>query len=134
MKKEIDLTSLFNPKSICIIGATENSLFVQKAINNLKAQGFNGKLYMVNPKYKSILGYTVYPSVLDIPVFVKRYQATSGVVASVVICGFIEGIQDKTKFIEVADQAIEKKKPINMNARWENGLSLVSLTRYTAKE
>jgi acetyltransferase len=67
VERKIDLTSLLNPKSICIIGATENSLFVQKAVNNLKSQGFDGKLYMVNPKYKSVFGYPVYPSVLDIP-------------------------------------------------------------------
>jgi len=241
-QKEIDLTSLFNPKSICIIGATENSLFVQKAISNLNFQGFNGKIYMVNPKYKSVFGYNVYPSVLDIPeevenaVFLvparfaveaasqcaekgvksitiitsgfaengraegRRFQEqikeiafkngillcgpncfgtispygqvanfcekipgklglgsigitmqSGALLASVVnlsqargidfsffvssgneaglessdyfrfflndphtnvVCGFIEGIQDKAKFIQVADQAIEKKKPI----------------------
>ena len=62
-----DLTSLVNPKSICIVGATENSLFVKKIVNNLKLQGFHGKLYMVNPKYNSVFGYPAFPTVLDIP-------------------------------------------------------------------
>lgn len=62
-----DLTSLIHPKSICIVGATENSIFVRKIVSNLELQGFHGKLYMVNPKYKSVFGYPAYPTVLDIP-------------------------------------------------------------------
>jgi acetyltransferase len=62
-----DLNSLLNPKSICIVGATENSLFVRKIVQNLESQRFGGKLFMVNPKYKSVFGYSAYPTVLDIP-------------------------------------------------------------------
>ncbi|MEI9478041.1 MAG: CoA-binding protein, partial [Deltaproteobacteria bacterium] len=64
---EMDLKNLLNPKSICVVGATEKSLFVKNIANNLKFQGFQGQLYMVNPKYKSVFGYAAYPTVLDIP-------------------------------------------------------------------
>lgn len=59
--------SLLNPKSICIVGATENSMFVRKIVDNLKSQGYSGTLFMVNPKYKSVFGYAAYPNILDIP-------------------------------------------------------------------
>lgn len=62
-----DLNYLLNPKSICIVGATENSLFVRKIVNNLESQGFNGRLYMVNPKYTSVFGYPAFPTLLNIP-------------------------------------------------------------------
>ena len=71
MELKNDLNSLVNPKSICIVGASENSLFVKNIVNNLKFQGFSGKLYMVNPKYKSVFGYAAYPTVLDIPESLK---------------------------------------------------------------
>ncbi len=64
---EKDLASLVRPKSICIVGATENSIFVRKIVGNLEVQGFKGKLYMVNPKYKSVFRYPAFPTVLDIP-------------------------------------------------------------------
>lgn len=67
MELKRDLDSLLNPKSICIVGATEKSIFVQKTVHNLEFQGFNGQLYMVNPKYESVFGYTAYPSILDVP-------------------------------------------------------------------
>jgi acyl-CoA synthetase (NDP forming) len=67
MKLSNDLSCLVHPKSICIVGATENSIFVQKIVNNLGSQGYNGKLYMVNPKYKLVFGYPAYPTVLEIP-------------------------------------------------------------------
>ncbi len=62
-----DLNILLNPRSICIVGASENSLFVKNVVNNLESQGFGGKLYMVNPKYKSVFGYDAFPTVSDIP-------------------------------------------------------------------
>ena len=62
-----DLNHLLNPKSICIVGATEKSLFVRKIVSNLESQGFNGKLYMVNPKYHSVFGYPAFPTILDLP-------------------------------------------------------------------
>lgn len=62
-----DLSCLVHPKSICIVGATENSLFVRKIVNNLESQGYTGKLYMINPKYKSVFGYPAYPTVLEVP-------------------------------------------------------------------
>ena len=67
MEVKKDLSSLLIPKAICIVGATENSLFVRKIVNNLEFQGFSGKLYMVNPKYKSVFGYPAFSTVLDIP-------------------------------------------------------------------
>src|SRR3989304_2583032 len=61
------IASLVRPGSICIVGATETSLFVRKVVGNLEAQGFSGKVYMVNPKYNSVFRYPCYPSVLDVP-------------------------------------------------------------------
>jgi len=67
MKGTKDLNTLLNPASVCIVGATENSLYVRKMVTNLKLEGFEGRQYMVNPKYQSVLGYPAFPTVADLP-------------------------------------------------------------------
>lgn len=67
MEVKKDLNPLLNPASVCIVGGTENSLFVQKIVKNLELEGFTGRLVMVNPKYNSVFGYPTYPTIMDIP-------------------------------------------------------------------
>ncbi len=63
-----ELSKLFSPKSIAVIGASTNPEKVGYAVlNNLISIGFRGKLYPVNPKHDDVLGLKCYPSVLDIP-------------------------------------------------------------------
>ncbi len=63
-----DLTSLFYPRSIAVIGASRT--FGKPGYNivlNLKNHGFRGRIYLVNPNAKEILGFKCYSSVLEIP-------------------------------------------------------------------
>ena len=62
-----NLKSIFEPKSIAIIGATEKEGVVGNAIlTNIIESGFNGSLYPVNPKYKSIMNLKAYADVTEI--------------------------------------------------------------------
>ncbi len=57
---------LFDPESVAVIGATPKEGKVGYAIlNNLK--NFKGKVYAINPKYREVLGFPCYPSILDAP-------------------------------------------------------------------
>ena len=62
-----DLTPLLGPKSIALIGASENSAWSSALVQNLKELGYQGKLFPVNPKRETAFGLPCYPSVLDIP-------------------------------------------------------------------
>ena len=62
-----DLTPLLSPKSIALIGASENSAWTSALAQNLKELGYKGKLYPVNPKREVVFGIQCYPSVVDIP-------------------------------------------------------------------
>ena len=66
--KKLNLDRLFNPRSIAMIGASANprkwGLIV--LLNILKGN-YSGKIYPVNPKEESILGYKCYPNVGEIP-------------------------------------------------------------------
>src|SRR3989339_2278982 len=62
------LDSLFSPKSIAIIGASNRPLTIGYRITqNLKDIGFKGPIYPVNPKDPEINGLKAYPSITAIP-------------------------------------------------------------------
>ena len=59
--KEIDL--IFKPKSIAIVGATNNpKKYGYQFVNFVKGQGYTGKIYPINPKGGEVLGLKIYPS------------------------------------------------------------------------
>jgi len=63
------LKQFFNPKSIAVIGA---SIKPDRAgylvINNLLAEGFNGAIMPVTPKYRAVHGVLAYQSIADLPI------------------------------------------------------------------
>jgi len=63
-----NLNKLFNPKTIAVIGATSSKGRVGYAlISNLIGSAYEGIIYPVNPKRKSVLGVKAYKKVSDIP-------------------------------------------------------------------
>ena len=62
-----NLKHIFEPKSIAIIGATAKKGVVGKSIlSNILQSDFNGAVYPVNPKYKSIMSLRSYSDINDI--------------------------------------------------------------------
>lgn len=62
------LDALFSPRSVAVIGATENAGSVGRTLMwNLMTSPFGGTIYPVNPKRPSVMGIKAYPSVKDIP-------------------------------------------------------------------
>ena len=63
-----DLERFFNPQSIAIIGASQDLVTISgQPLRHLKAHGYRGTLYPVNPRYPEILGHKCYPSLADVP-------------------------------------------------------------------
>ncbi|MDD3352704.1 GNAT family N-acetyltransferase [Zoogloea sp.] len=61
------LSTLFEPASIAVIGASEAPQSVGRVIfGNLQEAGFRGRLHAVNPKYESVFGQPCHRSVEDI--------------------------------------------------------------------
>ena len=65
MRKDIaNLKYVFDPKSIAIIGASDNPEKLGNVIlKNLVDGGYEGKIYPVNPKYSELLGLKCYSSI-----------------------------------------------------------------------
>ena len=62
-----DLSKLFNPKSIAVVGASERFGPGSLVIENLSTLGYQGKIIPINPRYKTIQGLACYPSLLEVP-------------------------------------------------------------------
>ncbi|MEQ1776777.1 MAG: CoA-binding protein, partial [Burkholderiales bacterium] len=63
-----DLESFFSPKSIAIIGASQDLITISgQPLSHLVSHGYQGKLYPVNPRYQEILGHKCFPSLADVP-------------------------------------------------------------------
>ncbi len=62
------LDVFFSPKSVAVVGATENPGSVGRTILwNLMTSPFGGTVFPVNPKRPSVLGVKAYPSLSEIP-------------------------------------------------------------------
>ena len=58
------LTTLFEPKSVAVIGASERENSVGNVIfRNILESGYKGRLYAINPKHESILGVATHQSI-----------------------------------------------------------------------
>jgi len=63
-----DLAPFFEPDSVVIVGASSASGKPgHEVIRNIQANGYAGKLFLVNPKGGEILGLPVYPSIERLP-------------------------------------------------------------------
>jgi acetate---CoA ligase (ADP-forming) len=68
MKHSGNLDSLFAPKSIAVIGASNRQGSVGRAVfTNILLNEYAGTVYPVNPKDRSISGVRSYPTVQDLP-------------------------------------------------------------------
>lgn len=64
----IDLERFFNPRSIAIIGASQDFITISgQPLKHLQSHHYQGKLYPVNPRYPEVAGVKCYPSLAEVP-------------------------------------------------------------------
>ena len=62
------MDALFNPRTIAIIGASDDPTRIGgMPIRFLRQHGYKGKIYPVNPKYQEIAGLPCFRALIDIP-------------------------------------------------------------------
>jgi acyl-CoA synthetase (NDP forming) len=109
-----DLDRLFDPRSIAVIGAS-NVLgkWGLTMSMNIIGGGYNGRLYMVNPHEKSILGHPTYPtlSAIEEPVDVAIVAIPAKKVMAVLEEAIAKGIKNlvvvSSNFSEVSGEGTE---------------------------
>lgn len=68
MSEVSSLDAFFKPKSVAIVGASSDPKKVgNTALKNLVSMGYKGKIFPVNPREDSILGFRCYRNMLEIP-------------------------------------------------------------------
>jgi acetyltransferase len=125
------LTSIFAPKNVAVIGATEKEGSVGRTILwNLISSPFGGAVFPINPKRPSLLGIKAYPSIKDVPdqvdlaVIVTPSTSIPGLVAECVDSGVKGAIVISAGFKETGPDGVELERRMLENAR-KGGLRIV---------
>lgn len=136
------LDSIFKPKVIACIGATERVDSVGYAVmHNLLTGGFEGKVYPVNPKHKTIQGVTAYKSVKKLPqrpdlaIIVTPAATVPGIVLEcgeagvggllIISAGFKEAGEEGVRMLE---QITETSRAFGMRIIGPNCLGFINPT------
>jgi len=133
------LEVFFKPRSVALIGATEKTGHVGRAILwNLISSPFGGTVYPVNPKRTAVLGIRAYSSVGDVPEHVDlavvvtpaasvpsviRECADAGVRGAVIISAGFREIGEHGLALE--RQILETARHVNMRVVGPNCLGIM---------
>lgn len=121
------LDTIFAPKSVAVVGATETVGSVGRTIVwNLIGSSFGGTIYPVNPKRPSVLGIKAYPSLSDIPepidliVVVTPATTVPGIIKEAVDIGVKSAIIISAGFKETGPEGAELERQVLEHARRGN--------------
>jgi len=110
------LKSIFEPKSIAIIGAsTKEGSVGNDVVRNLVQQGYLGKIYPVNPKTDRLYGLYCYNNILDIEddvelaICIVPAVVTLGVMQEAAQRGVKGAIVISAGFKEIGNDTLEKE-------------------------
>jgi acetyltransferase len=125
------LKSIFAPKNIAVIGATEKEGSVGRTILwNLISSPFGGAVFPINPKRPSLLGIKAYPSIKDVPdqvdlaVIVTPSTSIPGIIAECAEAGVKGAIVISAGFKEIGPAGVELERQLLENAR-KGGMRVV---------
>jgi acetyltransferase len=112
------LKTMFDPKTIALIGATEEAGSVGRTIleNLLRSEG--RAVYAVNPKHTSVLGITSYPNIAQVPgkvdlaVIATPAATVPGVVAECAAAGVEGAIIVSAGFGETGKEGVALERRI----------------------
>ena len=125
------LDSIFSPKVIAVIGATENPGSVGRTVfQNLGRGGFDGVVYPVNPKRASVLCVKAFPSIsavpekVDLAVICTPAKTVPGIIQDCVKAGVAGAIIISAGFKETGPEGVKLEQQILAEAR-RSGMRIV---------
>src|SRR5581483_11685697 len=118
------LDSIFKPRSVAVIGATERQGSVGRTVfSNLLSTPFGGTVYAVNPQRSDVLGTKSYPNVAAVPervelaVIVTPAATVPGIIAECVAEDVRGAIVISAGFKEHGEQGKELERQIKEQLR-----------------
>jgi acetyltransferase len=116
------LQSIFAPRSVAVIGATEKEGSVGRAVTENLA-GFAGKLFLVNPKRSTVLGRPAFPTIaavsecIDLAVIVTPARTVPDVIRECVAAAVPAAIIISAGFKEIGPSGAALEQEILAEAR-----------------
>ena len=121
------LDVFFSPKTVAVIGATENTGSVGRTVLwNLVSNPFGGTVFPINPKRPSVLGVKAYKHVADVPepvdlaVIVTPAATVPGIIHDCVEEGVQGAIVISAGFKETGPAGVELERQVMAEARRGN--------------
>ncbi|MDO9243536.1 MAG: bifunctional acetate--CoA ligase family protein/GNAT family N-acetyltransferase [Rhodocyclaceae bacterium] len=121
------LTSLFEPKSIAIIGASETAGSIGHTMaQNVIDGGFPGRLFLVNPRHEMVFGQLSYDSVesipqrLDLAVICTRAETVPDIIDACGRAGTRNAIIISGGFAEMGSRGVNLARAMLESARRHN--------------
>ena len=118
------LGAIFSPKSVAVIGATEQEGRVGRTVLwNLISNPFGGTVYPINKRHHHVLGIKAYPSIGDLPepvdlaIIVTPAPTVPGIVQECVAAGVKGAIIISAGFKEAGAAGVELERQIADYAR-----------------
>ena len=118
------LETLFEPKSVAVIGATERASRVgRRVFENLTDGTFSGEVFAVNPAQRTVLGRPSYPSVgairahVDVAIIITPAPSVPSVVEECVAAGVRGAIIISAGFREIGPAGVELERRIEKTVR-----------------
>jgi acetyltransferase len=118
------LKSIFTPKNVAVIGATEKEGSVGRTILwNLISSPFGGAVFPINPKHPSLLGIKAYPTIKDVPdpvdlvVIITPAPTIPGLIGECVDAGIPGAIVISAGFKETGPEGAKLEDQILEQAR-----------------
>src|SRR6202162_3086706 len=118
------LDSMFSPKSVAVIGATDREGSVGRTVlERLRTPSFRGRIFPVNPNHTDVLGLPAFPKIGDVPekvdlaVIVTPAKTVPGVVGECVDAGVRAAVVVSAGFTERGPQGAALELDIQKQLR-----------------
>jgi acetyltransferase len=122
LRRSSALDTLFAPRSVAVVGATEKEGSVGRAVvENLAA--FNGRVFLINSRRSSVLGEPAFPNLRAVPeipdlaVIVTPSATVPGIISDCVVKGVPSAIIISAGFKETGPAGAAKEQAILAEAR-----------------
>lgn len=123
-RRQHQLDFVFQPKTVAVIGATENEGSVGKTVmQNLLATPFGGEVIPINPKRDAVLGVKAYPNLksapkkIELAVVVTPAKIVPSIISECADLGIPAAIIISAGFKEMGPPGIALEKEILTHAR-----------------
>lgn len=125
----MSLSSIFSPRSIAVIGASDRAGSVSRSVMENLAT-FPGKVFPVNPKRAEVMGRRAFPSLrgigepVDLAVIITPATTVPGIIAECVAVGVKGVVIISAGFKETGAEGVALEQQILAEAR-RNGLRII---------